>query len=162
MRLYIVRHAWAEEPSDFRYPDDAERPLTDDGRRRFRRVATKFVERGMRPTQIASSPYLRTMQSAEILATALEDRARITKQPALAPGADLETLLSWTAQFDDAEIAWVGHMPDVGGLTSQLIGAATNRIGFSKGAVAAIDFDGKPEVGRGILCWLITAKMLGC
>jgi phosphohistidine phosphatase len=162
MRLYIMRHAWAEEPSDFRYPDDSQRPLTDDGRRRFRRVAAKFVERGVRPTQIASSPYLRTMQSAEILAKELDGKVNVVEQPALAPGAHLESLLAWSAQFEDAEIAWVGHMPDVGGLTSQLIGAATNRIGFSKGAIAAIDFDGKPEIGRGILCWLITAKMLGC
>lgn len=162
MRLYIVRHAWAEEPSDFRYPNDSERPLTDDGRRRFRRLVEKLVSRGVRPKQIATSPYLRTVQSAEIFAKALEEKTNITKLEALAPGSDLDALLAWTAKLDEPEAAWVGHMPDVGALTSQLIGAATNRIGFSKGAIAAIDFDGKPEAGRGILCWLLTAKMLGC
>lgn len=162
MRLYIVRHAWAEEPNEFQYPDDSQRPLTEDGRRRFRREAEKLVQRGVRPMKIATSPYLRTVQSAEILAKAIEGKSEVSKLDALAPGSDLEALIAWTSKLEDKEAAWVGHMPDVGWLTSQLIGAATNRIGFSKGAIAAIDFDGKPEAGRGFLCWLVTARMLGC
>ena len=104
MRLYIVRHAWAEEPSDFRYPNDAERPLTDDGRRRFRREAIKLVERGVRPGQIASSPYLRTMQTAELLAKALEDKSPVTKQESLAPGA--------YRPLSEAEVATLRRMVD--------------------------------------------------
>lgn len=162
MRLYIVRHAWAEEPGDFRYPNDSDRPLTEEGRKRFRRVVSKLVARGFQPQQIATSPYVRTVQTAEIIAKSMPKEIEVATLPALAPGARINELLEWTATLSVPEVAWVGHMPDVGDLTSILIGAATNRIGFSKGAIAAIDFNGRAEIGRGILCWLLTAKMLGC
>ena len=102
------------------------------------------------------------MQTSEIIAKSMPQEIEVATLPALAPGARINELLEWTAKVNQPEVAWVGHMPDVGDLTSILIGAATNRIGFSKGAIAAIDFNGRAEVGRGILCWLLTAKMLGC
>ena len=52
MRLYIVRHAWAEEPDD-RWSSDAARPLTDDGKKRYRKVVEALVERGFAPEVIA-------------------------------------------------------------------------------------------------------------
>ena len=128
-------------------------------------MAVYFVMRapGVAPVPGNAGPDVAVKEVADELRLAMQHYENaITKLEALAPGSDLEAMLAWTAKFEEQEVAWVGHMPDVGALTSHLIGAATNRIGFSKGAVAAIDFDGKPEAGRGILCWLLTAKMLGC
>jgi hypothetical protein len=47
-------------------------------------------------------------------------------------------------------------------MAAALIGADRRRVGFSKGAVAAIDFQSQPTIGGGLLCWLVTAKLLGC
>ncbi len=40
MRLYIIRHAWAGDPGP-EWPDDAQRPLTDDGRAAFAKWPTR-------------------------------------------------------------------------------------------------------------------------
>jgi len=55
MRLYLVRHAWAEEADSKRWPNDGERPLTDDGKKRFRKTVEALVERGFAPRVVAGS-----------------------------------------------------------------------------------------------------------
>jgi phosphohistidine phosphatase SixA len=82
----------------------------------------------------------------------------------LLPGSDLKGLLRWTAEqaakYD--QIAWVGHAPDVGRLTADLIGETDGWIRFAKGGVAAVRFEDLPQLGQGELRWLVTAKLLGC
>ena len=65
MKLYIVRHAWAEEQDDDRWPDDRQRPLTAEGRKRFSRVAKALDHRGIAPQLIVTSPLMRCRQTAE-------------------------------------------------------------------------------------------------
>jgi phosphohistidine phosphatase len=160
MRLYIVRHAWAEEP-DERWGSDAARPLTDDGKKRYRKVVEALVERGFRPQIIATSPYLRTRQTAEIAAKNLPTKPAIVELPALACGSNLEQALEWTRGRVEREIAWIGHMPDVSLMSGTLLGATQESLDFAKGATAAIDFEGEPAPGKGTLRWFVTAKMLG-
>ena len=45
MILYIIRHAWAEEADEARWPDDGRRPLTKAGRKRFAQVVETLAER---------------------------------------------------------------------------------------------------------------------
>jgi phosphohistidine phosphatase len=160
MRLYIVRHAWAEEP-DEKWGSDAARPLTDEGKKRYRKVVEALVERGFAPRVIATSPYLRTKQTAEIAAKLLPTRPDVVELPALACGSSLEGALEWTFGRDEDEIAWVGHMPDVSLLAGALVGATDESFDFAKAATAAIDFDGPPARRAGTLRWFVTAKMLG-
>ena len=46
MLLYIVRHAFAGQHGDPRYPDDSLRPLTNKGRKQARRMIKKLARRG--------------------------------------------------------------------------------------------------------------------
>lgn len=161
MRLYIVRHAAAEERG-IRWPNDADRPLTEEGRKRFRRLVEKLSDRGFRPSIIATSPYMRAFQTAEVMAKYVGGDPEVVKFSALEPDSKLGDLLRWSENRDDEQIAWIGHMPDVAELTAELIGTRAARIGFSKGAIAAIDFEDRPAPGRGILCWLATARLLDC
>lgn len=163
MLLYIVRHAWAGQSGDPRWPD-AERPLTDEGRQRFAQVVQKLASVGFAPTIIATSPLARCRQTAEIVAEGLPGRPKVVELEELAPGSDLRGLLKWTAgQADNhQEIAWVGHAPDVGRLAAELIGNGSSAVDFSKGAVAAIRFDDRLKAGEGELRWLVSAKVLGC
>ena len=46
MFIYIVRHAWAYEHGDPRWPDDSKRPLEDDGAVRFAQVVSVFQVAG--------------------------------------------------------------------------------------------------------------------
>src|SRR6516165_9033660 len=143
MLLYIVRHAWAEQRDPERYPNDDVRPLTGEGKKRFAKVVERLAEGGFRPTLIATSPLVRCRQTADIIVKHLPDKAKLVELDALRPGSDLNALVEWTAAQQDEAIAWVGHAPDVGDLAASLIGDGTAAIRFAKGAVAAVEFDGK-------------------
>ncbi len=161
MNLYIVRHAWAEDRDETRWPDDSQRPLTEDGEKRFRKFLKHLADARFWPEVIASSPFVRCMQTAELIAKRVKDCPVIKELPGLAPGSNLDALIEWTNQHGSGDVAWVGHDPDVTHLAGGLIGDATAAIHFKKGAVASIRFNGPVQRGQGQLMWLATAKLFG-
>ena len=164
MDLFLIRHAWAGQHGDPAYPDDSLRPLTDDGRKRFARMAALLAERGVRPHLIATSPLVRCLQTAEILADAIGKKAKVIKCAELRPGGDPKLMMAWTEEraAEIEQVAWVGHAPDIGFLAASLIGQENGWLNMPKGAVAAVRFANAPEFGGGELRWLVTAKILGC
>jgi len=164
MDLYIVRHAQAGHYGDPQWPDDSERPLTKEGKKRFAEMIERLARRDFAPEIIATSPMVRCRQTAELVAGCVPGDPEVVPLDALLPGADLEALIAWTSARLDAarEIAWVGHAPDVNRLVAELIGEGEAEIRFAKGAIAAIRFHGPPEIARGELRWLVTTKILGC
>ena len=163
MDLFIIRHAWAAERDDSAYPDDSLRPLTEEGRKRFARMIESLVPRGLTPQLIVTSPIVRCMQTAEILAAALGKKTKVVQRKELLPGGDPKHLLAGTEKHASGldQVAWVGHAPDVGYLVATLIGLDNGWMDLKKGAIAALRFAGSPELGRGELQWLLTAKILG-
>ena len=162
MFIYIVRHAWAFEHGDPRWPDDSQRPLEKEGAERFARVVKKLAERGLEPGTIATSPYVRCRQTADVLAKHVAGKPDIVELPALQPASDFEACITWTReQPAGASVAWVGHAPDVTHLAAALLGDGEAAIRFAKGSVAAIRVHGEVGIGGGELCWLATAKSLG-
>jgi phosphohistidine phosphatase len=160
MHLYIVRHAYAYEHGDPRWPDDSKRPLAPEGAERFRRGITALAKRDFEPKVIASSPYVRCRQTADILAEEVGAKAPI-ELSALAPGSDLDELIAWTSHQRSESIAWVGHSPDVEFLLASMISEGEANVRFAKGAVAAIRIHGDLAPGSGELQWLATLKSLG-
>jgi len=164
MDLFIVRHAWAHQRGDPRWPDDSQRPLTDEGRARFACMLESLCQRGFAPELVVSSPYVRCRQTAELIVEHLPERPRLVLREELEPGGDWESLLDWTAQKAEElrQIAWVGHAPEVGRMTSELIGEGKAWVRMAKGAVAMIRFHSRVKPGEGELRWLATARLLGC
>lgn len=163
MFLYIARHAWAGERGDPRWPDDSLRELTPEGIARYAKVVKALAERDFSPNHIATSPYSRCRQTAEIIAKLTANNPAIAELEALQPGSELEPLLDWSHEYaqNNESLCWVGHSPDVEWLTSALIGDGAARIRFAKGAVAAIKCEADINAGAGELYWLASAKSLG-
>jgi phosphohistidine phosphatase len=161
MLLYIIRHAWAEERDPQQWPDDSQRPLTADGQKRFNKLLKKLTDVRFAPSIIASSPLLRCRQTAELIAERFPSKPNIVLLDALAPNSNLESLIEWTTQQGDTDIAWIGHAPDVEHLAARLISDAAVSIRFRKGAVMAIRFEEGIGLATGQLQWLATAKLLG-
>lgn len=155
-RLYVIRHALAEDEAPG--GDDAARRLTKKGRRKFARLVRLLEAAGMEIDLVATSPLVRTRETAEILAETLGSRPPIAVVDALAPGADWQALVEWTIRQDAARVAWVGHAPCVGRLVSLTIGDGTAAIRMQKGAVAAIRLDDGPGQ-PGELEWLATTDL---
>jgi len=156
-RLYIIRHAVAEDAGPG--IDDHARRLTKKGRKRFARLVRQLEETGLAIDLVATSPLVRTRETAEILAAELRSAPRIEVVDALAPGADWQSLVEWTIQQDAARVAWVGHAPCVGRLVATTIGDGSAAIRMQKGAIAAIRLDDGPGQ-PGELEWLATPGMV--
>ena len=102
-RLYVVRHAVAEEGSDGVL--DSDRRLTPKGRKRFARMVERLIGRGLEIDLIATSPLVRCRETAEILAAGLGGSPRVEVVAALAPGSDWQSLVEWTVQQDAGRVA---------------------------------------------------------
>jgi len=157
--LYLVRHGVAEERGDA-WPDDAKRPLTDDGVSRMRKSARGLAKSGVELDVVLTSPLTRARQTAEIFAAAFDSRPPLVATDALAPEG------TWAALSTELEkqgkrrrVALVGHEPGIGELAARLIGAR-RAIEFKKGAICRIDVDALPPTGPGLLRWFLTPKML--
>lgn len=161
VNAYLVRHAWAGHFGDPQYPDDALRPLTDEGRKRFRRQMKRLVANGLSVDRIGASPLLRCVETAEIVAAAMSEGPPIDRLDGLAPGGDWQDIYAWMrAAGPDGGVALVGHHPDIGRLAAELL--AGGRLEFTKGAIAAVQFEQPVVPGRGTLRWFVNARILGC
>ena len=161
MHIYIIRHAWAYEHGDPRWPDDSQRPLEQEGAERFARVVELLAQRGFAPDAIATSPYVRCRQTAEIAAAHSTQSPQLVELDGLKPGSDFAELIEWTRKQQAESVAWVGHAPDVSWLAASLISEGDAMIRFAKGAVASIRVEGPLGAGCGELQWHATAKLLG-
>ena len=154
--LYIVRHAIAEDEAPD--GDDGSRRLTKKGRKRFAATVRRLHEAGMRVDAIATSPLVRTRETAEILAAQCGDPP-VHVVEALAPGADWRSLVEWTTKQDAERVAWVGHMPCVARLVALSIGDGSAAVRMQKGAIASIRLDDGPGQ-PGELEWLATDEII--
>src|SRR5947208_1480322 len=88
MRLLVVRHAIAEDREAFArsHKDDADRPLTSEGRRKMERAALGLKVLVPELDVLAASPYKRAFDTAEIIAASYRGLT-VERVPELAPGA---------------------------------------------------------------------------
>lgn len=161
MFLFIARHAWAGHLGDPGWPEDSLRELTTEGVERFTSVVQTLADRGFAPQRIATSPYARCRQTAQIIAQHTLASPTVDELDALAPGSDLPAALAWAAEHEGQDLCWVGHHPDVGRMTATLIGGERGSIRFAKGSIAAVRLPLPIDSGRGELYWHLTAKALG-
>lgn len=161
----MIRHAIAEEREDFAATgrDDSERPLTEEGRSRMRRVCAGLRELVPSIDVLASSPYTRAVQTAEIVADRYGIEPRdVVREDALVPDAALDSFIRWIQRRSrDGIVAVVGHEPHLGLLVTWLMtGFAESRVEMKKGGVALLDFDGQPGAGLATLRWLLAPGQL--
>ena len=155
LELYLLRHADAGQPG--RPQDDAERPLSDKGIRQSERLAVHLALVGFKPDVIVSSPKLRALQTAEIVAAALRMDVRVEDALGEALGlADVERVLADAG--NPARPLLVGHDPDFSALLSTLVGAG--EVPMRKGALARVDIEPPIAAGRGTLRWLLPPELL--
>lgn len=156
MKLYLVRHAEAIERSGT--IPDASRYLTTKGRLDFRKIVRRVRKTGIAPAVIFTSPLLRSVQTAEILAERTKHKGAVVVAKELSPGFDLRDLRSLlSGAGTPAEAAFVGHAPDLGDLAATLL-ALPRGFPMRKGAVVAVEVDGSPAKGTAKFLWMEDGK----
>lgn len=131
MKLYIMRHGPAEDDSPT--GRDADRALTPSGRERVREVARALVGAGESPVGIVSSPLVRALQTAEIVA-AIANVATVEVRAEMAPGGDKLALLAELVKAGRKRLMIVGHEPELSMLSQRLVGRMPPE-GMMKGMV---------------------------
>ncbi len=161
MTVYLLRHAIAAPRDPKKYPNDGQRPLTPKGAERMKAAARGIRALGIRPRALHSSPLVRCMQTAGILAAELRPHPRIIPAPQLGPGGDSGALLK-LLQGLRHDVVLVGHEPDLSELASVLLEGAAKEafLEMKKAAFCRIDLDGSPGPGRGTLIYLLPPRVL--
>src|SRR4051812_8846408 len=94
MELYVLRHAIALSAAEAGVSQDAERPLSSEGREKMKRIGAAMKEIGVEPDLVLSSPYLRARETALMAHDALGLKGCLEFTPALAAGQDLNAVMT--------------------------------------------------------------------
>jgi phosphohistidine phosphatase len=160
MNLYLMRHAHALDVGEKGVRTDRDRPLSRKGLEITHEVALALKALGVQVDCVATSPYPRALQTAEIVARELGE-VPLDKCPMLEPGASPIEVVQWLRGSRLHSVMLVGHMPDLAEIASLLIcGTPTAGLMFKKAAVCRISFDTLPSPGTGTLEWLLPPALL--
>jgi len=163
VKLLLVRHApagdrlaWAAAGKD-----DFVRPLVPEGRRRMREAARGLARLVDAPGALATSPLVRAVQTADVVARALDVPAA-DELDALRPGSPPRVLLPWLRAHRGADlVAAVGHEPHLGALASWLLAGRTRPfLALKKGGACLLDLGASPGEGAGMLLWMVAPGQL--
>lgn len=160
MRLYLVRHAEALEPSPTHWPDDRLRPLSSQGMRALRKAAPAIARLTGPVERVLASPFVRTVQTAQLLERAGWPHA--VELAELAPDEPAAGVLAAVRRYEVERVAIVGHEPNLKALLSLALAGDAARLDcrFEKGAAACLKFASAVRAGAARLEWLIRPRTL--
>jgi phosphohistidine phosphatase len=163
MDLLVVRHAIAEERDTFARTgkDDAERPLTAEGRKKFEQGVRGLRRLVDSVDLLATSSLVRAVQTVEILQEAygIGEAERLDE---LAPDAEPAALVPWLRkQRRRSLVAIVGHEPHLSRTVEYLLtGGSSEFLELKKGGACLLAMGADPKAGKTELRWLLTAGQL--
>jgi phosphohistidine phosphatase len=157
MKLYFLRHGMAVERPEWK-GDDAERPLTEEGKERMARSAAVLARLDLELDAILTSPLTRARQTADIVAEALDLKDKLLVESRLGTGFSRDQLAEILRDHAGCEaLLLVGHEPSFSETISALIGGG--RIVCKKGGLACVKLS-DPTSLKGELLWLIPPRLL--
>ncbi len=158
MQLYLLRHGIAEE--DRSGLNDADRRLTSDGRRKLRQILDTASGADVRPTLILTSPLKRAVETAEIAQEVFGYKGDLVRSEALLPNSRVEEV--WEeirTHRKEAAVLLVGHNPLFSLLPGYLLGVPDLQVDVKKGSILRIDCESFSSQPKGLLRWLLIAKL---
>ncbi len=163
MDLYILRHAIAEERPKRSHEDDSQRRLTREGARKMCRIASGMREAGLSFDLILTSPYLRAMETAEIVMQEFGIKKVLEATEELAPHGNPRKLIDQLTgrHAKRKSVLLVGHEPYLSNLISLLLSGGTNlEVRLKKGGLCKLTAS-ELQYGRcATLEWLLTPRFL--
>lgn len=134
MQLLVIRHAIAEDKSEFAATGrpDGERPLTKRGQKEMRRVAAEYGD-----------TFIETVSALE-------------------PGRSMMSFAKWLGTVKRARVVEVvGHEPHLSTLVTWLMsGVNESHLTLEKGGVCLLELDRKAAPQSATLRWSLTPDVL--
>lgn len=144
MDIILFRHGHAIDDTGSRALGDTGRWLSAKGRERTRSMGRKLCARKKRcPQEIWTSPLVRAVQTAEILAEAAELEEAVYVRDELSPGHDPATVVDLLSTYSGPEpLMLVGHEPLLSGLAAVLLEKESHPQ-LKKSGALGLSWDGK-------------------
>jgi phosphohistidine phosphatase len=121
VQVFLLRHA--EAAHETLAMRDLHRHLTPAGRRQARAIGDRLRWHDCTPTHLWSSPLVRAVQTAELVAAGLQTDLPVETLPALAPDENPRAVVAaLTALAADAVVILVGHEPGLSAVGALLVG----------------------------------------
>ena len=157
MELLLIRHG--EAVDDAGPLGDEGRWLTAKGRKTTRKVARWLAADDARqPREIWTSPLVRAVQTAEIVASAARLTGEISAVSELSPAKALEGVLRRLSRHVGVgQLALVGHEPLLSSIAEALLGTALAPGALKKSGVVALSWTPR---ARGALRFVLRPKGL--
>ena len=160
MRLYLMRHGIAIDREEPNCPPEPERFLTPEGVQKTREVARGLRALGVDAEVFLTSPFVRAVQTAEIVAEALGfPRDKIQHTGTLKYPMKQAEFFHELARLRAAEVICFGHAPALDESIAYALGARTAITALKKAGVACLEMESLAPT-RGALLWLCTPKAL--
>ena len=149
MRLILVQHGEAVDKAQ-----DANRPLTERGRRDVDALSTALSQAEQLPREVLHSGKTRARQSAEALSVGTAPKAR----DGLGPTDPVAAFAGELAGRSE-DLMLVGHQPFLGKLASRLLAGDEEAVavGFVPGTAVCLE---RGEDGRWSLIWALRPDVL--
>jgi phosphohistidine phosphatase len=119
VKIYLIRHAHAVDESST-LPDE-HRYLSVKGRRVMKEVGAALLSNGVKFDAVVTSPLVRAVQTAEILAESVGFFGIVEALPPLRPGVPPRVVAAELPARGMA-VAVVGHEPGISALGALLVG----------------------------------------
>jgi phosphohistidine phosphatase len=162
VNLLIVRHGPAGDPEAWQAEgkDDRLRPLTGKGKKEVRRAAAGLARLVPELDVLATSPWTRAVETAEIVAG--EYGCDVETVEELTADHSPDDLLPWLQRQRDKEtVAVVGHEPHLSLLVGYMLnGKSVSFVDLKKGGACLIQLADAVKPGSGTLEWLLTDREL--
>ena len=162
MKILVVRHGPAGDREEWERTgkDDSLRPLTAKGKKEVRKAAAGLVRLVPTLDFIATSPWTRAAQTADIVNK--EYGVDIEEVEQLTSDHRPEELSPWLAEQGGREVvALVGHEPHLGLLVGYLLsGKSASFVDLKKGGACLLEMGDPSRPGAGCLEWLLSDREL--
>jgi phosphohistidine phosphatase len=160
MLLYLMRHGIAIDREDPDCPPEEERYLTSKGIARTRSAAKGLSAMNVKPTQLLTSPYVRAVQTGEIVCEVLDlDPKQMRATEALKSDAKTTRLAEELARLADEDVMCFGHAPHLDDFIALAVRASTAITALKKAGVACLEIDDFSPM-RATLAWLMPSRAL--
>ena len=159
MRIYVLRHGIAEDAPPG--GTDADRALTQEGKRKLRGVLERARRAGVRPDLILSSPLKRAMETAAIAAAVLGAKDDTVRTNALIPSSSADRVWKELRARTVEAVLLSGHEPQLSTLVAYLLGCPALQVRMKKAALVAIEVEAGEVQPHGVLLWMLTPKLTG-
>lgn len=165
--VVVFRHGLAVAPEAWESSDDGSRPLTRLGKDKTEQAVNGLLKLVECPQMIVSSPYVRAIETAEIVANAFGfSRKRILVSDRFVPDGDPGESLAFVESLSAARLVVVGHNPNLSRMVALAVGLhPESGISLRKAGAALVRKPGADGRQTWHLQWYVTARLLrlvGC